>query len=76
MQNHTVFHHFLQKSPESWILADSAHRKAYKLFSPFPTSPENITTPHGEGKQTHYVHGANIAGFVKVAEAMLAQGVL
>lgn len=30
----------------------------------------------GEGKQTHYVHGANIAGFVKVAEAMLAQGVL
>ncbi|MCA4823557.1 NADP-specific glutamate dehydrogenase [Serratia rhizosphaerae] len=30
----------------------------------------------GEGKQTHYVRGANIAGFVKVAEAMLAQGVL
>ncbi|HEJ9149494.1 TPA: NADP-specific glutamate dehydrogenase [Serratia marcescens] len=30
----------------------------------------------GEGKQTHYVHGANIAGFVKVADAMLAQGVL
>ncbi|MCS3406312.1 MULTISPECIES: NADP-specific glutamate dehydrogenase [Gammaproteobacteria] len=30
----------------------------------------------GNGKQTHYVHGANIAGFVKVADAMLAQGVL
>ena len=30
----------------------------------------------GEGKQTHYVHGANIAAFVKVADAMLAQGVL
>ncbi|MFG1173112.1 NADP-specific glutamate dehydrogenase [Erwiniaceae bacterium CAU 1747] len=30
----------------------------------------------GEGKQTHYVRGANIAGFVKVADAMLAQGVL
>ena len=30
----------------------------------------------GEGKQTHYVHGANIAGFVKVADAMLAQGIL
>ena len=30
----------------------------------------------GEGKQTHYAHGANIAGFVKVADAMLAQGVL
>jgi len=30
----------------------------------------------GEGRQTHYVRGANIAGFVKVADAMLAQGVL
>lgn len=30
----------------------------------------------GEGKQTHYVRGANIAGFVKVADAMLAQGVI
>ncbi|MEQ9862504.1 NADP-specific glutamate dehydrogenase [Pectobacterium cacticida] len=30
----------------------------------------------GEGKQTHYVRGANIAGFVKVADAMLAQGVV
>lgn len=30
----------------------------------------------GEGKQTHYVRGANIAGFVKVADAMFGQGVL
>ncbi|WP_039058177.1 NADP-specific glutamate dehydrogenase [Enterobacter sp. Bisph1] len=30
----------------------------------------------GEEKQTHYVRGANIAGFVKVADAMLAQGVI
>lgn len=30
----------------------------------------------GEGKQTQYVHGANIAGFVKVVDAMLTQGVL
>ncbi|MCW6540102.1 NADP-specific glutamate dehydrogenase [Yersinia ruckeri] len=30
----------------------------------------------GEGPQTQYVHGANIAGFVKIADAMLAQGVL
>ncbi len=28
----------------------------------------------GEAKQTNYVRGANIAGFVKVADAMLAQG--
>ncbi|HDS1152325.1 TPA: NADP-specific glutamate dehydrogenase [Pluralibacter gergoviae] len=30
----------------------------------------------GDGRQTHYVRGANIAGFVKVADAMLAQGVV
>ncbi|WP_312203402.1 NADP-specific glutamate dehydrogenase [Kosakonia cowanii] len=30
----------------------------------------------GEEKQTHYVRGANIAGFVKVADAMIAQGVI
>lgn len=30
----------------------------------------------GSEKQTQYVRGANIAGFVKVADAMLAQGVL
>ncbi|MEC5320639.1 NADP-specific glutamate dehydrogenase [Brenneria populi subsp. brevivirga] len=30
----------------------------------------------GDGGQTNYVRGANIAGFVKVADAMLAQGVV
>lgn len=30
----------------------------------------------GEDKHTHYVRGANIAGFVKVADAMFGQGVL
>jgi len=30
----------------------------------------------GEEKQTNYVRGANIAGFVKVADAMLGQGVI
>ncbi|HDG1677607.1 NADP-specific glutamate dehydrogenase [Kluyvera ascorbata] len=30
----------------------------------------------GEAAQTNYVRGANIAGFVKVADAMLAQGVI
>ena len=28
-----------------------------------------------EGKSVNYLNGANIAGFVKVADAMLAQGV-
>jgi glutamate dehydrogenase (NADP+) len=32
---------------------------------------------HGEeGGQVNYVKGANLAGFVKVADAMLAYGVL
>ncbi|HAT2607998.1 TPA: NADP-specific glutamate dehydrogenase [Kluyvera intermedia] len=30
----------------------------------------------GDGKQTHYVRGANIAGFVKVADAMIGQGLI
>ncbi|EDG7335050.1 TPA: NADP-specific glutamate dehydrogenase [Salmonella enterica subsp. enterica serovar Typhimurium] len=30
----------------------------------------------GDNKHTNYVQGANIAGFVKVADAMLAQGVI
>ncbi|EKT60841.1 NADP-specific glutamate dehydrogenase [Providencia sneebia] len=30
----------------------------------------------GEAKQVNYVQGANIAGFVKVADAMFAQGIL
>ncbi len=28
-----------------------------------------------EGGQVNYVKGANVAGFVKVADAMIAQGV-
>ena len=28
------------------------------------------------GHGTNYVHGANVAGFVKVADAMIAQGVV
>ena len=30
----------------------------------------------GEAKQTHYVRGANVAGFVKVADAMIGQGLI
>ncbi len=29
---------------------------------------------NGDGKPVNYVRGANIAGFVKVADAMLAYG--
>ncbi|MDR5610047.1 MULTISPECIES: NADP-specific glutamate dehydrogenase [unclassified Arsenophonus] len=37
---------------------------------------QNCVKYGGEDKQTNYVKGANIAGFVKVADAMLAQGIL
>ncbi len=36
---------------------------------------ENCVAHGGEGKTVNYLNGANIAGFVKVAAAMLAQGV-
>lgn len=37
---------------------------------------QNCVKYGGKDKQTNYVKGANIAGFVKVADAMLAQGIL
>ncbi|PAV01321.1 hypothetical protein CBG25_17370 [Arsenophonus sp. ENCA] len=37
---------------------------------------QNCVKYGGEDKQTNYVKGANIAGFVKVADAMLEQGIL
>ncbi len=36
---------------------------------------ENCVRYGGQGKSVNYLNGANIAGFVKVADAMLAQGV-
>lgn len=36
---------------------------------------ENCVLHGGHGKAVNYLHGANIAGFVKVADAMLCQGV-
>jgi glutamate dehydrogenase (NADP+) len=35
-----------------------------------------VMAPGGKIDYVNYVNGANIAGFVKVAEAMLAQGVV
>jgi len=36
---------------------------------------ENCVRYGAQGKEVNYLNGANIAGFVKVADAMLAQGV-
>ena len=37
---------------------------------------ENCLANGTEGGYTNYVNGANIAGFKKVADAMLAQGIV
>jgi glutamate dehydrogenase (NADP+) len=37
---------------------------------------ENCVRYGKDGKYIDYVKGANIAGFVKVADAMIAQGVV
>jgi glutamate dehydrogenase (NADP+) len=37
---------------------------------------ENCVKWGTEGEYINYVNGANIAGFVKVADAMLAQGIV
>ena len=41
------------------------------IFHSPPTRPPRSTAIRGD-----YVMGANIAGFIKVADAMLAQGVI
>ena len=35
-----------------------------------------VTPPRTTAQPGNYVHGANIAGFVKVADAMLSQGLI
>ncbi|XXQ68638.1 NADP-specific glutamate dehydrogenase [Neisseriaceae bacterium B1] len=47
-----------------------------KLFDIMQNIHENCVANGTENGYTNYVNGANIAGFKKVAEAMLAQGVV
>jgi len=47
-----------------------------KLQDIMVTIHENCVRYGKEGGQIDYVKGANIAGFVKVADAMIAQGVV
>lgn len=56
----------------SWT-RDEVDAKLYKIMVNIHQQCVN----HGrEGPYTNYVNGANIAGFIKVADAMLAQGVV
>lgn len=47
-----------------------------RLFGIMENIHENCVANGSEGGYVNYVNGANIAGFKKVAEAMLAQGVV
>ena len=47
-----------------------------RLFDIMQNIHENCVENGTENGYTNYVNGANIAGFKKVAEAMLAQGVV
>ena len=47
-----------------------------RLFGIMQNIHENCVANGTENGYTNYVNGANIAGFKKVAEAMLAQGIV
>ena len=47
-----------------------------RLFDIMANIHENCLANGTEGGYTNYVNGANIAGFKKVADAMLAQGIV
>ena len=47
-----------------------------RLFGIMQSIHESCLTYGKEGDKVNYVNGANIAGFVKVADAMLAQGIV
>ena len=66
----------LEMAQNSARLTWSAEEVDLKLFN-IMTDIHGSCVQYGEGKDyTNYVVGANVAGFVKVADAMLAQGVL
>lgn len=54
----------------------SAEEVDCKLREIMKNIHDQCVTYGSQGNQVNYVDGANIAGFVKVAEAMLAQGII
>ena len=57
-------------------LSWSAEEVDQRLHGIMENIHENCVANGSEGGYVNYVNGANIAGFKKVAEAMLAQGVI
>ena len=66
----------LEMSQNSMRLSWSREEVDAKLHSIMVNIHENCVKWGKEGDFINYVNGANIAGFVKVADAMLAQGVV
>ncbi|MFA5336832.1 MAG: NADP-specific glutamate dehydrogenase [Candidatus Omnitrophota bacterium] len=66
----------LEMSQNSMRLSWSREEVDNKLHSIMIAIHEQCVKYGKEGKYVDYVKGANIAGFVKVADAMLAQGVV
>jgi glutamate dehydrogenase (NADP+) len=66
----------LEMSQNSMRLSWSRDEVDRKLHDIMVAIHENCVRYGKEGKYINYVKGANLAGFVKVADAMLAQGVV
>ena len=66
----------LEMSQNSLRLSWSAEEVDEKLHGIMVSIHESAAKYGKEGDFTNYVKGANIAGFVKVADAMLAQGLV
>ena len=66
----------LEMSQNAIRLSWSAEEVDQRLHGIMENIHENCVANGSEGGYVNYVNGANIAGFKKVAEAMLAQGVI
>lgn len=62
-----------QSSQRLYWTAEEVDKKLYNIMLDIHANCKKYGSE--EGKDINYVRGANIAGFVKVADAMLAQGV-
>jgi len=66
----------LEMSQNAIRLSWSSEEVDKRLFEIMSNIHENCVSNGTENGYTNYVNGANIAGFKKVADAMLAQGVV
>ena len=66
----------LEMSQNAVRLSWSREEVDQRLFDIMHSIHESCLKYGTENGKTNYVNGANIAGFVKVADAMLAQGIV